>query len=203
MANSDADVRTNDRILSAARAVMAESGVEALSMRAVAVAAGITPGAIYRHFESRDALLEQVADEAFSKLEGGLWKALARFPVGSYERIAELARMYIQFAKENPDDYLLLFGPQGRRRRRYAGSAAADVAEVLRECVVDCIAAGVMAPGDVDAICFFLWGRVHGLILLSLTYDFDAAYPAFAGPEGIDALFEATRAFSLKGLGNR
>ena len=41
------------------------------------------------------------------------------------------------------------------------------------------------------------------LALPALALGLLSVVPAFAGAEGIDALFEATRAFSLKGLGNR
>jgi AcrR family transcriptional regulator len=64
-----ADARRNyDRLLDAARALFGERGVDA-SLDEIARRAGVGSGTLYRHFPTRDALLEAVARDAFTKLE--------------------------------------------------------------------------------------------------------------------------------------
>ena len=63
-----ADARRNyDRLLSAARDAFAEQGTEA-SLRDVARRAGVGIGTLYRHFPTREALLEALIRNGFDKL---------------------------------------------------------------------------------------------------------------------------------------
>src|SRR5260370_12062054 len=59
---------TADRIAYAALSILEKEGPEAVSMRRVAEAVGITPMAIYHHFPSREALLNTITDREFAKL---------------------------------------------------------------------------------------------------------------------------------------
>jgi len=55
---------TRERLVEAASAVFAELGYEGASIQAIAAAADITSGTIYRHFESKAALLLEVVQRA-------------------------------------------------------------------------------------------------------------------------------------------
>lgn len=58
---------TSGRILRHARRILDRHGAEAVTMRAVAKAVGITPMALYRHFPDREGLLNAVADQGFEE----------------------------------------------------------------------------------------------------------------------------------------
>ena len=63
-----ADARRNrEKVLAAARAVFSEEGVDA-QMDDVARRADVGVGTVYRHFPTKDALLQALADELFEKL---------------------------------------------------------------------------------------------------------------------------------------
>ncbi|HLT61000.1 MAG TPA: helix-turn-helix domain-containing protein [Microlunatus sp.] len=63
-----ADARRNrDRLLAAAREVVAEQGTDA-SLRDVARRAGVGIGTLYRHFGTREALLEALLQDRFERL---------------------------------------------------------------------------------------------------------------------------------------
>jgi|SRR6185437_8185923 AcrR family transcriptional regulator len=59
-ARDDAPLSTRDRILAAAQTLFAEHGFGGVSMPAIANASGITAGAIYKHFDSKDDLFFEV-----------------------------------------------------------------------------------------------------------------------------------------------
>ena len=59
---------TADRILGAARALFEREGTQAVSMRRIADAIGLTPMAIYRHFPNREALLKRISDDSFDEI---------------------------------------------------------------------------------------------------------------------------------------
>jgi len=58
-----------ERILAAARRMLAEQGAEALSMNAVAAAAGVGKGTIFRRFGDRDGLTAALLDAHTAQLQ--------------------------------------------------------------------------------------------------------------------------------------
>ena len=59
---------TPDRLLDAAFAVCVERGVDALTLAEVAMRAGVTANAVYKHFDSKAALLVATAKRALGSL---------------------------------------------------------------------------------------------------------------------------------------
>ena len=58
------DPSTRDRLIAAAFVVVAREGLEAASVKAIAVEAGITAGLLHYHFPTKDALLEAALRQA-------------------------------------------------------------------------------------------------------------------------------------------
>ena len=172
-------------------------------MRAVALAAGVTPGAIYRHFSSREQLIEEAVTAAFGLLEQRIWRALAQHPVGSFERIGALGAMYLEFARQSPGDFRVLFHPAGEGPRRIETAACFSAINILEECVRDAMAAGVLVDDDPRLVALMLWSRLHGLITLFMTFDFSGAYPDLAPDNAIDHVADETRRFIFDGLRRR
>jgi AcrR family transcriptional regulator len=65
---------TRFRILNATRAMVAELGVERVTMRGIARLANITAPAIYKHFRNKRALLEEVVSRGFVELADDMLK---------------------------------------------------------------------------------------------------------------------------------
>ena len=59
---------TAGSIANAARLLLDEEGVEAVTMRRVARGVGLTAMAIYRHYPDRKGLLNALVDEGFREL---------------------------------------------------------------------------------------------------------------------------------------
>jgi AcrR family transcriptional regulator len=59
---------TRDRILAAGRDEFMRAGFAAASMRAIAGAAGISPGNLYRYFAGKEALFQAVVQPAYARL---------------------------------------------------------------------------------------------------------------------------------------
>ncbi|GGN98854.1 TetR family transcriptional regulator [Actinoplanes lobatus] len=94
-----ADAQRNyDLILATARTVVAEQGTQA-SLRDIARRAGVGDGTLYRHFPTRDALLEALLRQGFDRLAGRAAELAAALPPGAALRgwLTELvggAQMY-------------------------------------------------------------------------------------------------------------
>ncbi len=109
-------VNTRDKILSAARAAFERHGLQGLSLRDIAATVGITPMAIYRHFDSKDAMVEALVLDALAE-----WSEIvAALPQG--EGLAQLERMgeaFLDFALQKPHRFEAAFLLPSRKARRY------------------------------------------------------------------------------------
>ena len=90
------------KILDAAERIVASQGHDALNMRRLAGAAGVTPTTLYYYFESKNHILAQIKLRAAKRLNGKLQRMDLTDPVHA---LRELARAYIAFAEENPKLY--------------------------------------------------------------------------------------------------
>ena len=68
---------TSKRIQDAALDLFYERGYQATTMREIALACGLTPGALYNHFASKDELLGSMLVDIHNKLEATLSEAMA------------------------------------------------------------------------------------------------------------------------------
>jgi len=60
---------TRERVVVEALAIIAEHGVDALSMRALATRLGVVPGALYRHVRDKEQLHDLVLDEVLAEVD--------------------------------------------------------------------------------------------------------------------------------------
>jgi AcrR family transcriptional regulator len=98
-------------IKATARRQMAEQGQAALSLGAIARAMGMTTPALYRYFESRDALITELIIDAYQALTRALEQADAATPSDAYAaRFRALARAYRDWAVAHPHEYALIYG---------------------------------------------------------------------------------------------
>src|SRR5215211_8505822 len=98
-----------DEILAAARQIVKESGVKALTMRALGRAVGVTAPTLYDYFPAKEAVLDALHVEGANRLRTELLTAVANTMPGR-ERLRAFGEAYRRFAVENPDLYLLIFG---------------------------------------------------------------------------------------------
>lgn len=196
---------TERAIYEAARDILAEGGLAALSMRALASRIGTTPTAIYHYFENKEELVEQVVVRGFQEFEASLWRAIEDLPVGSIDRLAAIGESYMRFATENPQYFKITFGIQVGCPRDLEDVPGQGGYGVLRKCVVDAMEAGTIRRGDPDTVVLYLWSVVHGLVTIfmacqcdSMLQESDIEIPAGEHPSG--HLFQLFRAYIENGL---
>ncbi|MQY09559.1 TetR/AcrR family transcriptional regulator [Actinomadura macrotermitis] len=117
MTTKDADTR--DRILRAAADLLAASGSESVSTRAVCAAAGVGAPALYHHFGDKQGLLDAVAALGFER-----YLADKRAQPRSGDPVEDLRRgwdLHVEFGRTHPAFYALMYG--GARRPPIAGEA--------------------------------------------------------------------------------
>jgi AcrR family transcriptional regulator len=165
-------MRTNPtarRIAKAARRLLDEEGAEAVTMRRVATAVGITPMALYRHYSNREGLLNALADEGFEDLAGRL--AGARFSGDIEERLIKMGDVYLEHALKNPRLFELMFVKPREGARRYPQDFKAGLsptANPMAEIVREGMESGYFRKSEVWEIVFEMGALSHGLIMLYL-----------------------------------
>src|ERR1700722_17541618 len=102
-------VTTRDRIFKAARRLFDEKGIEAVSLRVVAKKVGITPMAIYRHFEDKEDLIDALVLDGLAD-----WSARvdALPPCDGFAKLEQIGEAFLDFALNEPrrvDVALLIF----------------------------------------------------------------------------------------------
>ena len=184
-------------LLDAAVTLLRTEGVEALTLRAVARAAGVSPTAPYRHFADRRALIGAVAEEGFRQLGEALGSAMAS--AEGRPGFRQVAVAYVRFAHEHPAEYRVMFGAEVAKTDELPGlqqtsrGVLAGVAAGLRGLQ----AAGLVGSGDPDMMALAAWASLHGLVMLSLDGQTEGVAPS------LDALVDEMTRMIMFGLAPR
>jgi AcrR family transcriptional regulator len=158
------DPDLEDRILNAARKLWKKGAGKALTMRAVARAAGTNTPAVYRRFPRREdilrALLQRTRQEIFRQLD-------------SASSVEEACERYLDYSLSNPHEYELYYLHEyelffsGRPAR---GATLNQIFKQKRpavELMKGKLAAQLSGPPD-DYACLTLaiWALLHGTVML-------------------------------------
>ena len=160
---------TARKIAAAARKLLDKEGAEAVTMRRVAEAVGITAMAIYRHYPDRKALLNALADEGFQELAASLKGR--RYSGDVVTRLAKMSDIYLDHALENPKLFELMFLIPREGARQYPKDFKArrsPTATLMADLIAEGIASGEFKNDDHWEITFEMGALSHGLILLYL-----------------------------------
>ncbi len=146
-----------ESLLEAAEAVLAERGVQGISLRDVAKAAGVSHAAPYHHFASLNDLLAAVAERGFTRLAQAMEKASGE--PDARERLLRINEAYVVCACARPAQFRLMFGPFLANKSDFpALKAAADRAFGFL-----LGAASTFDPKDGPVLALTGWSLAHGL----------------------------------------
>jgi AcrR family transcriptional regulator len=159
-----------EEILDAAEALLIEKGgVDAVSMRAIANRVGVTPPAIYMHFDDKEALFFECCSRRFEEMAQTLAGAIG---TGSAtDKVTALGRAYVDFGLRRGQQYEAMF------RSKVPDHLPAGVdnlpghwaLELTADLVQEGIDAGEFrADLHADTTAITLWSSVHGLVMILL-----------------------------------
>ncbi len=175
-----ASASTAQRIQAAAGRLLDRRGAEAVTMRRVAEAVGITPMALYRHFANRAALLNALADAGFEELTERL--GAARLPAAPERRLMKILDLFLDFALERPRLFELMFLTRRPGARQFPGDFRAGKSPTARfsaAALEEGMRQGAFRKDDVWEIVFATGAMLQGLVMLYLTGRFAVSEPEF------------------------
>jgi AcrR family transcriptional regulator len=157
-----------------------EEGANAVSMRRVASAVGITPMAIYHHFPNREALLKFVVDREFAKLAGCIEARLAK--CSAEKGIYQVAEGYLDYVFAQPRIFEYLLVEKRDDARRFPEDFRARKSPSLNlfaDTVGAAIQRGDLQKGDAWEIAMQMWAMLQGYVSLYLAGRFNYTEQAF------------------------
>ena len=156
-------------ILAAARALLLETGhVDAVSIRAIGDAVGVSAPSIYRHFADKDVLIEAVCEEVFQDLESALMAAVVD-DESPLERLVSYGKAYVRFACEHPEHYRIGMMKISDEATALDHTLTNGAVVRLLVHINDCIAAGYFPPSDPLPLALEAWALAHGLASLQIS----------------------------------
>jgi AcrR family transcriptional regulator len=174
-----------EALIAQALKVLETDGLEGISLRGLAEAAGVSKTAPYRHFADKRDLLVSLASEGFRRFADVLEGAVADLPpveaANSLSGIRALSRAYVEFAKSQPALYRLMFSRLGYSLHSEACRLnSARAFSVLTRSVQEAQRAGWRPRQDARVLILSVWAGVHGWAGLLL----DGLVPeGFIGPQ--------------------
>jgi len=155
-------------LLSEASSVLESSGADAISLRGLARALGVSHAAPGHHFPNRTALLAALAADGFDQFADALEQAMAGSEPSGWA--AATGRAYVRFALANPERYRLMF-----TSRLLQEDCPAQLEVASSRAYLALLRAVHGRVPDVDAATYRMgapelraWAVVHGAVTLWL-----------------------------------
>ena len=153
-----------ESLLEAAELLLEEDGPWGLSLRKVGRRLSVTPGAPYRHFEDKDALLAALAVRGFQRLRERM-VAEQDGSANGEERMRRAGLGYLEFAAQHPELFRLMFGWIPSRDVPELCEASDAAFAGLRGILESCEQEGLLTKSVQDA-GLMAWSAVHGAAFL-------------------------------------
>ncbi|HYD10044.1 MAG TPA: TetR/AcrR family transcriptional regulator [Acidimicrobiales bacterium] len=189
--------RLRDEILQATEQLLIKTGdQEAVSIRAIAQAVGVTPPSIYLHFADKTELIFAVCTRHFEALDAAI-EAAAAEAADLVDELRARGRAYVRFGLDHPEQYRILFmSKPSAKPVAWSADEMADNAAFSHH--VDAVRraadVGLLGPDvDVQLTAIGFWTAVHGIVSLVISQ------PDFPWPE-IDVLVDHVLSMQTMGL---
>lgn len=184
-------------LVEAALALIAEKGPTGFTLSEAAKVAGVTPAAVYRHFQGREDLIAEAARQGYEIFADLMEYAFDEGRPTALAAFSATGRAYLAFARQNPGHYVAMF-ESGISVNRTADLAAVSararrVLEQAAEGLADHIPPARRPPPAM--VSAHVWALSHGVVELF------ARAPGASAPFPPEDLLETGVGIYLRGLG--
>jgi AcrR family transcriptional regulator len=165
--------QTRRDIIETAHQMIVERGVHGFSIRALADSIDYTPGALYKYFESKEALVDAVRENCFTQLNAFVAKR-SQQATSIDEMLLSGGLGYIEYASLHPQEYHLMFNMESSNAT--TGEQRTQAMLTLLNLVNFGISQGVFVETeiyDANTIASHCWTTVHGIASLQSTILLD------------------------------
>lgn len=168
-------------LVDAARRLLEAEGPSALSLRAVAREAGVSPAAPYHHFKDKAELLDAVAHEGWELLHASMDAAKAA--ADGTHKLSALGIAYVCFARDNPALYRVMYDAARDKEAlpiELESSEKPSAYCMVRDTMVE-LGAEPISEVDLELATIAAWCAGHGLAEMAGFRQFDKLKAALGG----------------------
>lgn len=172
------------QILKTALTMLNTQGVSRFSIRELARRTGYSPASLYEYYGGKEHILSELRRQGIERLAAYLAQVSPDLPCP--ERLVEIGMAYLEFARQHPQHYQLIFVTLLSKRATLTapvaeGSPYAIVLQVVYQGIHN---KSLVLPRkyDAEALTYSLWAMLHGMAMLQITHlknfkaDFDSAH---------------------------
>lgn len=185
-------------LVDAALALIEARGPTGFTLSEAAKQAGVTPAAVYRHFEGRDDLIAEAARQGFDIFADLLAYAYDEGRPSALAAFERVGRAYLAFARKHPGHYIAMFESGISVQRTPELAAASTRAFATLERAAEGLAARLPPDRRPPPQMFsaHIWALSHGVVEL-----FARGAPGTKSPFPPEDLLETGIGIYLRGLG--
>ena len=158
-----------------------EGGEENFTIRKVAGLCNVSHTAPYRHFKSKEELINAISEYVFSKFQDSLNEIVGLYKDDPSKKIIELGKKYVWFMVENPDYLKFAFLTKNQpvtvmeeNKIINAGNGSFDI---FQNCAFDFFKSINIKEEDYVQDIIAIWSMVHGLATMlaykTISYEGD------------------------------
>jgi AcrR family transcriptional regulator len=192
-----------EALIDATLRMVEESGVEKVSVREAAKRAGVSPGAPFRHFPNRTALMTAVAEQATRRLRNEINRALAHCDSDDpLKRLEALGAAYMRWAVQNPTHFRIV---SDRSLIDYDGSEALrrdneEIRSRMDELLIEAWRRGLLFAQDLQHIPLAARAIAYGMARMFV----DGHFPQWGVVAGqTESAFGAVFKLFIEGIAAR
>ena len=158
-----------------------EGGEENFTIRKVAALCNVSHTAPYRHFKSKEELINAISEYVFTKFENSLNEIVELYKNDPSNRIVELGKKYVWFMVENPDYLKFAFLTKSKSVTVMKEDKLKNVENgtfnIFENCALDFFKSINVKEEDYAQDIIAMWSMVHGLATMlaykTISYDGD------------------------------
>ncbi len=154
-----------NELISIAMEFINKEDVDKLTLKILSDATNTSRSAIYKHFKNKDALIETIIQKGFDKFDDETTIYLRDEKKALVDKFYLTGKLYIKFAKTNPNLYRLLFGKRYAHIREELLSIKDEDCSgfaILKKTVEDGQRQGILKKGDSYKQSIVIWSSLHG-----------------------------------------
>jgi len=153
--------------------IVAQKGVQALTLREIGARAGVSRMAAYRHFANKHDLVYAISEAGFAQFAEAISAAKHSAAPDFASRMSAMAVAYVRFADEHRAYYDVMFGAEelGHDTQAPPDSAGARGFAILVDTIREGQESGDVQAGEPAVLARFVWSVVHGISTLQLGRD--------------------------------
>jgi AcrR family transcriptional regulator len=169
-------------LVQAGRRILENEGPQALSLRAVAREAGVSPAAPYHHFKDKCDLLTAIAKEGWMELGAAVASARTQAP-DARAALTNIGVAYVCFARENPALYRTMYDSACDQAAMPDHAKEADSGwRHVREALIDA-GADPDEEHELEMATIGAWCAAHGIAEMVGFKEFEPLKTAMGGEE--------------------